>query len=249
MRRPLVAGNWKMYTDPVSAGELADKLKSLLTNTDWADTAVFPPFTSLASVISVLNGTRISIGGQNIHWEKEGAFTGEVSSIMLRKAGCNMVLIGHSERRTYFGETDSTVLLKTKAALENGLKPVVCVGETLEQRESGITENVVESQLHRGLEEIEDIAGVTLAYEPVWAIGTGRNATPEQAADVHIFIRSLVQKRWGPAAAQSIRILYGGSVKPDNSKALWEKEAIDGFLVGGASLKAESFKAIIESVK
>ena len=182
MRKPLVAGNWKMYTDPASAADLAGKLKLSLSNCYLGDMAVFPPFTSLATAIDILKGSRIAVGGQNLHWEKEGAFTGEVSAHMLKRLGCNMVLIGHSERRTYFGERDSTVLLKTKAALEAGLRPMVCIGETLEQRESGITETVVERQIRDGLAEIQDISEITLAYEPVWAIGTGRNATPQQAA-------------------------------------------------------------------
>jgi triosephosphate isomerase len=248
-RKPFVAGNWKMYTDSASATELADKLKKSLSNTSWSDIAVFPPFTSLSAVISGLQGTGIAVGGQNLHWEKEGAFTGEVSANMLKHIGCEMVLIGHSERRTYFGEKDSTVLLKTIAALAAELLPVVCVGETLEQRESGITEAVVERQITDGLGEIKDLSNITLAYEPVWAIGTGRNATPQQAQDVHKFIRNLVAKLWNQQTADSIRILYGGSVKPDNSKSLWGMEDIDGFLVGGASLKADSFAAIVESVK
>jgi triosephosphate isomerase len=249
MRKPFIAGNWKMYTDPASAAELAGKLKITLANATWSNQAVFPPFTSLCAVTEILRGTRIAVGGQNLHWEKEGAFTGEVSAVMLKRLGCNMVLIGHSERRTYFGEKDSTVLLKTKAALEAGLKPIICIGETLEQRESGITESVVERQIRDGLTEIKDISELTLAYEPVWAIGTGRNATPQQAQDVHKFIRNLVAKCWDQGTADEIRILYGGSVKPDNARSLRDMEDIDGFLVGGASLKADSFAAIVEAVK
>jgi triosephosphate isomerase len=249
MRKPFIAGNWKMFTDPRSAGELAAKLKDKLGNIDWSDLAVFPPFTSLVTVINSLQGTDIAVGGQNIYWEKEGAFTGEISPTMLLGAGCRMVLIGHSERRIYFGEKDSTVLRKIRAALETGLEPIVCIGETLEQRESGITELVVERQISEGMGEIKDLSRITIAYEPVWAIGTGRNATPQQAQDVHKFIRGLIVKSWSGETADSIRILYGGSVKPDNSKSLWEKEDIDGFLVGGASLKADSFAGIVESVK
>ncbi len=249
MRKAFVAGNWKMYTDFASAGELAGKLKISLGSADWTDIAVFPPFTSLGSVITALQGTAISVGGQNLFWEKEGAYTGEISPLMLKHVGCSMVLIGHSERRTYFGEKDSTVLRKIHAALGAGLKPIVCVGETLEQRESGITESVVERQIKEGLGEIKNISNITLAYEPVWAIGTGRNATPQQAQDVHKFIRNLVAQCWNLETAEAIRILYGGSVKPDNSRTLWEMDDIDGFLVGGASLKADSFTAIAESVK
>jgi triosephosphate isomerase (TIM) len=248
-RRPLIAGNWKMYTDPIAAADLAGKLKLSLSGCNWADLAVFPPFTSLANVISALKGTPIHVGGQNLHWEKEGAFTGEISGPMLRSAACDMVLIGHSERRTYFGETDERVNLKLKAALSSGLKPIVCIGESLEQRESGITEKVVESQLMGGLSGMTSLGDIVIAYEPVWAIGTGKNATPEQAADVHKYIRGLIAKGWGEPTAKSIRILYGGSVKADNSGLLWSKEDIDGFLIGGASLKAESFTAIADTVK
>ena len=249
MRRPLIAGNWKMYTDPSSAGELAGKLKSTLGGCFWADIAVFPPFTSIHAVVTQLGNSKIEIGGQNIYWEKEGAYTGEISPSMLRGADCKWVIIGHSERRTYFGEKDSTVLKKTISALDAGLRPIVCIGETLEQRESGITEKVIQEQLLSGLGTINDISQITIAYEPVWAIGTGRNATPSQAGEVHMFIRRLVTDRWGMSTAEEIRILYGGSVKPDNSRALWDQDDIDGFLIGGASLKAESFTAIAESVK
>ena len=249
MRRPLIAGNWKMYTDPSSASELAGKLKSTLGNCSWADIAVFPPFTSIHAVVASLGNSNIGVGGQNIFWEKEGAFTGEISPAMLKKAGCKWAIIGHSERRTYFGEKDSTVLKKTLVALESDLSPIVCIGETLEQRESGITERVIHEQLLSGLKSIDDISRVTIAYEPVWAIGTGRNALPEQAGKVHAYIRSLIADKWGDHIGESIRILYGGSVKPDNSKSLWNEKDIDGFLVGGASLKSESFLAIAESVK
>ena len=249
MRRPLVAGNWKMYTDPLSAGELAGKLRAALSGCNWADLAVFPPFTSLANIIPLLANSNIAVGGQNIHWEKEGAFTGEISPVILKNIGCRMVLIGHSERRTYFGETEARVLLKVKAALAVNLIPIVCIGESLEQRESGITEQVVANQLQGGLSEIDDISKTVIAYEPVWAIGTGRNATPEQASDIHRFIRKVILDRWGSQTAESMQILYGGSVKPDNAKSLAVKEDIDGFLVGGASLKVDSFSAIAESFK
>ena len=249
MRRPLIAGNWKMYTDPTAAGELAGKLKSNLGNCSWADLVVFPPFTSIHAVVTHLSNSKIEVGGQNLHWEKEGAYTGEISPFMLKGAGCKWVLIGHSERRTYFGEKDATVLKKTISALEAGLRPVVCIGETLEQHESGITENVIKEQLLSGLGSIDDISKITIAYEPVWAIGTGRNATPSQAQEVHVFIRGLVANSWGTQAAESVRILYGGSVKPDNSGKLWDEDDIDGFLIGGASLKSESFGAIAESAK
>ena len=238
-----------MYTDPASGSDLASKIKTSLADCSWADLAVFPPYTSLSAVLLALKGTSIHVGGQNLHWEKEGAFTGEISAVMLKSLGCNMVLIGHSERRTYFGETDERVNLKLVAALSAGLKPIVCIGESLEQRESGITEKVVEHQLLDGLKNFTNLENFVIAYEPVWAIGTGKNATPEQAGEVHKFIRGLVAKGWGTQAADSIRILYGGSVKPDNAAQLWSKDDIDGFLIGGASLKAESFTAIADAVK
>jgi len=247
MRRPLVAGNWKMYTDPQSAADLASKLKNALGGCEWTDIAIFPPFTSLGAALDAIRGSRIILGAQNMHWENEGAFTGEVSPSMLAKCGCSMVLIGHSERRIYFAETDGILNKKIKAALNIGLRPVLCIGETLEQRESGITEKVVEKQLTAGLDGIDDLDKMAIAYEPVWAIGTGRNATPQQASETHKFIRGIISAKWGEKFASSIRILYGGSVKPENARALAEMDDIDGFLVGGASLKAESFAAIAES--
>ena len=249
MRRPLVAGNWKMFTDPASAGKLAGELKGKFADCTWADIVVCPPFTSLQAVAGSLHDSKIEIGGQNMHWESEGAFTGEISATMLLNAGCKWVIIGHSERRTYFSETDAGVLSKVKSALAAGLKPIVCVGETLMQREGGITEKTVETQLVSGVGKMEDINRLTIAYEPVWAIGTGKNATPGQAEEVHSFIRNLIGGRWGAESAKSIRILYGGSVKPENAGLLWQEEDIDGFLVGGASLKAESFMRIAESLK
>jgi triosephosphate isomerase len=238
-----------MYTTPTSAAELATQLVSTLGTCEWADIAVFPPFTSFAAVISAIGGSGIAVGGQNMHWEKEGAFTGEVSPAMLLETRCKMVIIGHSERRAHFGETDSMLNKKMISALAVGLRPILCVGETLEQRESGITEQVVEKQLLAGLDGINNLTEITIAYEPVWAIGTGRNATPEQASEVHKFIRRLIAKKWGDGAAAEMRILYGGSVKPDNAGALASKEDIDGFLVGGASLKADSFDAIARAFK
>lgn len=249
MRRPLIAGNWKMFTDPASAGKLADELRERFASFKLADIVVCPPFISIQAVADSLKDSNIEIGGQNIHWEIEGAFTGEISATMLMSAGCNWVIIGHSERRTYFSETNQRVLSKVRSALAAGLKPIVCVGETLDQKEADITEKTVEDQLYSGLGDIDDIGRLTIAYEPVWAIGTGKNATPKQAEDVHRFIRKLIADRWGAKAAESIRILYGGSVKPENAASLWREDNIDGFLVGGASLKADSFLLIAESVK
>lgn len=238
-----------MFTDPSTAGKLAGELKEKFANCAWADIVVCPPFTSLQAVVGSLDGSNIEIGGQNLHWESEGAFTGEVSAAMLLSSGCKWVIIGHSERRAYFSETDERVLSKARSALAAGLKSIVCVGETLDQREADITEKIVEAQLDGGLGDIADIGRLTIAYEPVWAIGTGKNATPQQAEEVHRFIRKLIGDRWGAKAAESMRILYGGSVKPENAGSLWREENIDGFLVGGASLKADSFLRIAESLK
>jgi triosephosphate isomerase len=238
-----------MYTDPKSASELASKLKSRIGNCDWADIAIFPPFICIPAIVDAVFGSRIAVGGQNAHWENEGAFTGEISPVMLKNSGCTMVIIGHSERRVYFSESDAMINNKVRAALSAGLRPILCIGETLEQRESGIAEKVIERQLLSDLNETRDLNAITLAYEPVWAIGTGRNATPEQASDIHQFIRQLVSTKWGKAAADEIKILYGGSVKPDNATALAARENIDGFLVGGASLKVDSFEAIISAFK
>jgi triosephosphate isomerase len=238
-----------MFTEPSTAAKLADELREKFAGCNWTDLVVCPPFTSLYAVAKSLDGSNIEIGGQNIHWESKGAFTGEISAAMLISAGCEWVIIGHSERRTYFSETNERVLSKVRSALAAGLKPIVCVGETLDQREANITEKTVENQIYGGLGDIDDIDRVTIAYEPVWAIGTGKNATPKQAEDVHRFIRKLIAGRWGAKAAESIRILYGGSVKPENAASLWREDNIDGFLVGGASLRADSFLLIAESVK
>ncbi len=249
MRRPLVAGNWKMYTIPVKSKELASSLKSNLGNCDWADIVVCPPFTSIAVVASELEGSKIEIGAQNLHWEKEGAFTGEISPGMLVDAGCRWVIIGHSERRHIFGETDDAVARKVNSALESGLKPIVCLGESLRQRDRGVTKDIVKKQLLEAIGDIRDISRISIAYEPVWAIGTGRTASPTQAQDVHRFLRKIIFENWGHDSAAAMRILYGGSVKPDNAVDLRGQEDIDGFLVGGASLKADSFTAITTAVK
>lgn len=249
MRRPLVAGNWKMNTIPKSAMELAAKINGDVGNTAFADIAVFPPYICIPAVREALMGSNIEVGAQDMFWEAEGAYTGAISASMISGSGCTMVLVGHSERRTFFGETDEKVMKKTSAALAGGLKPIVCIGETLEQREAGITESILQTQIIEGIAAIQDISMVTVAYEPVWAIGTGKTATPDQADEAHRHIRGLIAERWGNDAAGNIRILYGGSVKPDNARSLWDREDIDGFLVGGASLKAESFREIVNSVK
>jgi len=249
MRRPFIAGNWKMYTIPATAAELAVRIRHDSENCGFADIAVFPPYVCIAAVREALNGSNIEVGAQNVFWELEGAYTGAISAKMIAGIECTMVLIGHSERRTYFGETDEKVLKKTRSALSEGLKPIVCIGETLEQREAGITESVLKAQITEGIGVIDNITAITIAYEPVWAIGTGKTATPDQADEAHKYIRSLIAERWGDEVSRNIRILYGGSVKPDNARSLWEREDIDGFLVGGASLKADSFRDIINSVK
>ncbi len=249
MRIPFIAGNWKMYTTASEAEALMVSLKSLVSDLRQVDVAVFPPFPYLMLISRVLNGSRIGLGAQNVYWEFEGAFTGEVSPKMLKDAGCEFVIVGHSERRQFFGETDASINKKVVRALEAGLKPIVCVGETLAERESGKTERIIENQIKGCLKdlEIDGMKAVTIAYEPVWAIGTGKTATPEQAQDVHRFIRGLLSAAFGKDTAETIRIQYGGSVKPDNAKSLLAQTDIDGALVGGASLKAESFAAIVRA--
>jgi triosephosphate isomerase len=249
MRRPLIAGNWKMFTDPGSATKLARELKAAFLGCEWADVVVCPPFISIPAVISALSGSIIEVGAQNMHWEKEGAFTGEVSGNMLKGSGCQWVIIGHSERRTYFSETNQGVSAKIRAAIACDLQPIACLGETLEERESGLTEEIVNKQFTEGPGSLKDIGKLAIAYEPVWAIGTGKNATPAQAQEVHRLIRGLILDMWGADSASSVRLLYGGSVKPENAASLWAQEDIDGFLVGGASLNAESFFAIARAVK
>ncbi len=240
-----------MYMTTADAVALVKQLQTLLAGTDAVEVVVCPAFTALAAVADALKGSRIGLGAQNMHWEQEGAFTGEVSPVMLKDLGCRYVILGHSERRQYFGEDDFLVNRKLKAALEHGLTPIVCIGETLGERQDGRTLQVVERQLQRGLSSISTEAayGITLAYEPVWAIGTGHTATAEQAAEVHSFIRKHLAELWGEAAAPAVRILYGGSVKSDNIDGLMAEPDIDGALVGGASLKADSFARIVRFEK
>ncbi|MDX1980785.1 MAG: triose-phosphate isomerase [Bryobacteraceae bacterium] len=247
MRKPLMAGNWKMYKN---AGETSSYFKDflpLVATSTHCEIAICPPFVNLPAAVAAAGSSRVEIGAQNLFWGKEGAFTGEVSGPMLVAAGCKWVIIGHSERRQYFHETEQTVLKRTQAALENGLKPIVCVGELLADRESGNTESVLRAQFDGGIAPLspEQFAHVTIAYEPVWAIGTGKTATPDMAADAHRFIRGLVAAKYGAEAAQKVRILYGGSVKPDNVKGLMAQPEIDGALVGGASLDPNSFASIV----
>jgi len=248
MRKPIIAGNWKMYNTVSQARDLVMALISSLHGVMDVDIVVAPPFTDLAEAGRLTAETNIGLAGQNMHWEEKGAFTGEVSPVMLREIGCRYVIIGHSERRQYFCETNETVNKKLKSALNHKITPIMCVGETLEQREAGQTEQVVGAQIKEGLAGLtpEQMGWVVIAYEPIWAIGTGRTATPEQAQDVHAFIRQQLASQFGQQIADGTRIQYGGSVKPDNVDGLMAKPDIDGALVGGASLKAEDFTRIVK---
>ena len=248
MRKKLFAANWKMYKTPDQTRDFFRDFLPLIADHTRDEIAVCPPFVCLPAAVDAAKGSNIAIGGQNLHWEKEGAYTGEVSAAMLLATGCTHVIIGHSERRQYFGETDDTVNLKLKTALEAGLTPIVCVGEVLEEREAGLTEDVLRRQCLRAFHAIsgKKAGKLVVAYEPVWAIGTGKTATPQLAAEAHILIRGEAAKAFGDKMADSLRILYGGSVKPENSKTLMSEEEIDGTLVGGASLNATSFAAIVK---
>ena len=242
-----MAGNWKMYKTAAETSAFFEKFRPLAGNAGHCEVVICPPFTSLPAAVHAAEGTRIRIGAQNVYWVKEGAFTGEISAPMIKDSGCTHVIIGHSERRQFFGETDETVMKKTVAALEAGLTPIVCVGERLEQREGGRTEAVLVEQFRGGIAGLtpDQFARVIIAYEPVWAIGTGKTATPEIAAEAHRTIRSQVRTGFGAEAANGVRILYGGSVKPDNVKSLMAQPEIDGVLVGGASLDPVSFASIV----
>ena len=246
MRTPLVVGNWKMHGVVSEARALATAIRDGLKRPRGVDVAVCPPFTALGAVAEVLAGSAIGWGGQNCHWEEKGAFTGEIAPSMLAELGCRYVLLGHSERRHFFRETDEEINRKVTAALRHQLVPVLCLGETEEERRQGLTFTVVEGQLRTGWAGLgaEDIARTVLAYEPVWAIGTGVTATPVQAAEVHGYLRGLVSELASKEIAQSLRILYGGSVKPDNAAELTQEPDIDGSLVGGASLQPQSFITI-----
>jgi triosephosphate isomerase len=248
MRRPIIAGNWKMHCGPTEARKLALEIRNgLLGSRVPVDVVLCPPSVSLAAVREIVQGTDIALGAQNVHWEKSGAWTGEVSAPMLADAGCRYVIIGHSERRQHFGETNASVRRRVEAALAAGLLPIVCVGETLAEREAGSTARVVTQQVAEGLAGFgpSDWQRLVLAYEPVWAIGTGQNATPEQAQEVHALIRGLVAERAGADVAALLRIQYGGSAKPENAGLILGKPDVDGALVGGASLQAGTFLAIV----
>jgi triosephosphate isomerase len=248
MRKPLMAGNWKMYKTPAETHEFFDAFKPLVADATHCDIVICPPFPNLHAAVKEARGFPIQIGAQNLHWGKEGAVTGEVSGRMLQAVGCTYVVIAHSERRQYFGETEPDVVRKAEAAIEFGLTPIVCLGERLEERESGRMETVLAAQFDGGLAPLsaELFAKIVIAYEPVWAIGTGKTATPQIAAEAHRFIRDKAARKFGEAQASEIRILYGGSVKPDNVKSLMAEEEIDGALVGGASLDPDSFASIVK---
>jgi triosephosphate isomerase len=249
MRTPLIAGNWKMYKTASEAAALAVAVVKELSASAGIEVVMCPPFTALAAVRQVIAGSNIGLGAQNLHWAKEGAYTGEVSAAMLRDVGCRFVIVGHSERRQYFGETDDTVNRKGLAAMASGLAPIICVGETLSEREAGRAHGIVEAQVKGALSGFapEQVRAVALAYEPVWAIGTGKTATPDQADEMHGHVRRTIAGLFGADIAQGVRILYGGSVKPDNAKDLLCRSEIDGALVGGASLQADSFVSIARS--
>jgi triosephosphate isomerase (TIM) len=247
MRTPLMAGNWKMYKTPAQTKAFFDAFLPLVAESKHCEIAICPPFVNIPTAVEATRGTRVGVGAQNLYWKNEGAFTGEISGPMIKATGAEWVIIGHSERRQYFGETDATVLERTKAALDAGLRPIVCVGERLEEREANQTDAVLAEQFNGGIAglDAESFAKIVIAYEPVWAIGTGKTATPDMAADAHRAIRALVTAKFGADAGAAVRILYGGSVKPDNVKNLMAQPEIDGALVGGASLEAGSFASIV----
>ena len=248
MRKPVIAGNWKMYKLLAEAVDTAVELKPLVANANHCEVVIAPVFTALRTVADRLEGTNINVSAQDCAPQYDfGAHTGEVAPAMIKDAGCSHVIVGHSERRQNYGETDESVNQKTKAAISAGLKAIVCVGEQLAERESGRAENVVKTQLVNGLNglTVADTERIIIAYEPVWAIGTGKTATPEQAQEMHAFIRDVISGIHGDPVAASVRILYGGSVKPDNIRALMDQSDLDGVLVGGASLEAESFARIV----
>ena len=249
-RRPIIAGNWKMFKTIAETRAFFSAFLPLVSSVSHCEIVIAAPFTALSAASIAVAGTRVAVSAQDVYWENEGAFTGEVSIPMLLDAGCTHTIIGHSERRQFFGETDDTVNRKTRAAIAGRLQPIVCVGETLAERDGGKAADVVRRQVRQGLAQLteSDLSPIIVAYEPVWAIGTGRTATPETAAEMHGEIRRTIGEIWGSKAASEMRILYGGSVKPNNIQELMRREDIDGALVGGASLDPASFAAIVKYI-
>ncbi|NLL12692.1 MAG: triose-phosphate isomerase [Fibrobacter sp.] len=249
-RKKFVAGNWKMNTTIDEAKALAKGVVETVGNVTDVDIAVCPPFTNLLAVAEILKGSSVKLGAQDVHWEAKGAYTGKVSCSMLKSVGVTYVIVGHSEQRQYFHETDETVNKKVKAVLASELLPIICIGETLDERKSGQMDSVIERQVKGAFSGIEasDVTKCTIAYEPVWAIGTGETATPQQANEAHIFIRKIIEKLYDKEIAASLRIQYGGSMKPENAKELLAQSDVDGGLIGGASLKASDFAGIVNPV-
>ena len=246
-RKPIIAGNWKMNMTPAEAKELISALIPLVQGAE-ADVVICPPYLAIPTAAELVKGTNIALGAQNIHWAEKGAFTGEISAKMLKEVGVSYAIIGHSERRQYFGETDETVNMRTKAAIAAGITPIICVGESLEERETGKTEAIVSAQAEKALAgiEAEDVKALVIAYEPIWAIGTGKTATKEQANETIACIRETVKKLYGKETAEAVRIQYGGSMNPKNAAELMAMPEIDGGLIGGASLKAEDFSKVVK---
>lgn len=250
LRKAIIAGNWKMNNTPAQTTALINEMKPLVADAD-CEVVLCVPFVDVPAAVEAAKGSNIKIGAENVHFKDSGAFTGEVSADMLVELGVEYVVIGHSERRTYFGETDQTVNLRTLKALEKGLKPIICVGETLEQRELGYTETLLKYQTKMALTNVtaDQLKNVVIAYEPIWAIGTGKTATADQAEEMHAFIRQTIADKFGAEAAENVSILYGGSCKPSNAKEIFSKVNVDGGLIGGAALKAADFKGIIDAWK
>lgn len=246
MRTPLIAGNWKLNNTLTESVELVGALKAAVKDVENVEILVAPPFTAISMLATKLGGSNVKLGAQNCYFENAGAFTGEVSAPLLKDAGCDYVIVGHSERRQIFGESNQTINRKVKAVLEADLSCILCIGETLDERENGDMFDILTEQVKEGLSGVTDMTQVVVAYEPVWAIGTGKTASSEQAQEVHSFVRGLIQGLYAPEVAAATRILYGGSVKPENVDELMAQDDIDGALVGGASLKAEDFARIVK---
>ena len=248
-RKTIIAGNWKMNKTPAETRAMIDELKPLVSKAKWCDVVLCVPFVDIAVAVKALKDSRVTVGAQNLHQEKAGAYTGEISGDMLKEAGVRYVIIGHSERREYFGESDCLVNTKTKAALEAGLRPIVCVGESLQQREMGVTLDLISYQVRSALSGIPDalMRRVVFAYEPIWAIGTGKTATAEQAGEVGTHIRAVIRKQFGARISRSVSILYGGSMNPANAAELLAQPDVDGGLIGGASLKAQDLAVIVNA--